>query len=109
MSLFEDVGRKVEEFKQQAQNAADDPSHGCRNCKTALYSDYGTCPNCGSDEVVALSDDDGGPSDDDGTDSREADGTDSDDADGADSDETDGTDEATSDPTDGTDSETPDN
>jgi len=57
MSLFENVGRKVEKFKQQAQNAADDPTHGCKDCKTALYSNYKTCPKCGSDQVLALSND----------------------------------------------------
>lgn len=58
MSLFEDVGRKVEEFRQQVRDAEDEEAtYGCADCKAALYADHDRCPECGSENVVPLKND----------------------------------------------------
>lgn len=60
MGLFENLGRKVEKFKQQADEAANsEASHVCENCGESLFSPHETCPNCGSEAVVERERDDG--------------------------------------------------
>ncbi|MDT3434071.1 hypothetical protein [Haloarcula sp. 1CSR25-25] len=55
MSLFNDLGRKVEELKQEVGNASDDEAtHQCSECEALLYADHDECPECGSTSVVAL-------------------------------------------------------
>ena len=55
MGLFEDLGKKFEEMKQVAESSASrEATHGCRECKTPLYTDYDECPECGSDSVAKL-------------------------------------------------------
>ncbi|GGK59190.1 hypothetical protein GCM10009067_09620 [Haloarcula sebkhae] len=57
MSLFNDLGRKVEELKQEVGNATDDEAtHRCIECDTLLYTDHDECPECGSTSVIPLSD-----------------------------------------------------
>jgi rRNA maturation endonuclease Nob1 len=57
MSLFNDLGRKVEELKQEVGSASDDEAtHRCIECDTLLYTDHDECPECGSTSVIPLSD-----------------------------------------------------
>ncbi len=58
MSLFEDVGRRVERFKQQVTSAADDEAdRECEDCGTLVYTDRSTCPECGGERLELRSDD----------------------------------------------------
>ena len=53
MGLFENLGKKVERFKQQAEDAAsDEANHVCGDCGELLYADRDQCPHCGSEKVV---------------------------------------------------------
>ena len=54
MGLFENLGRKVESFKQDATENASDPSHRCRDCEAEFYTEYETCPDCGGESVTAI-------------------------------------------------------
>jgi len=55
MGFFENLGRKVEQFKRASESAAtEDATHGCRDCGEPLFADRETCPECGSDDVVEL-------------------------------------------------------
>jgi len=52
MGLFENFGRKVEEFKQQAESASRDTAEReCADCGELLYSDRAECPECGSENL----------------------------------------------------------
>jgi rubrerythrin len=53
MSLFRTLGRRAERLKQQVV-AASEATHECAECGTSLEGDLETCPECGSDDVVAL-------------------------------------------------------
>jgi uncharacterized OB-fold protein len=54
MGLFRDLGRRVEEMKRAASDAADETAtHECEDCGATLYTDHETCPECGSEAVVA--------------------------------------------------------
>ena len=55
MGLFNDLGKKFEQMKQEAEAASEqEATHGCTNCKTPLYTDYDECPECGTDSVAKL-------------------------------------------------------
>lgn len=52
MGIFNTLGRKVEEFKQNASNAAEgDADYRCAACDEQLESDHDACPACGEDAV----------------------------------------------------------
>ncbi|SFS00683.1 hypothetical protein SAMN05216559_2392 [Halomicrobium zhouii] len=52
MGLFEKLGREVEEFKQNAKQAAEaEADYRCRDCEAQFHHDYDECPECGSDDV----------------------------------------------------------
>ena len=52
MGIFENLGRKVEQFKQQASDAADEEaSHVCGDCGELIYGYREQCPECGSEDV----------------------------------------------------------
>lgn len=53
MGLFRDLGRRAERLKRQVQSAAD-ASYECADCGRPLEEDAERCPECGSDDVVAL-------------------------------------------------------
>jgi rRNA maturation endonuclease Nob1 len=56
MGLFNRLGRKVEELKQEAEAASErEATHRCEDCETLLYTDHEACPECGADAVTALS------------------------------------------------------
>ncbi len=55
MSLFRDLGKKVEEFKQASDAAADErATHECRDCGERFFADRETCSECGGSDVVAF-------------------------------------------------------
>lgn len=65
MGFFENLGRKVEEFKRTAQEtAAEEATHVCRSCGERFYTNHDDCPECGA-AVVARGNDaaDGADSD----------------------------------------------
>ncbi|MFB6150261.1 MAG: hypothetical protein ABEJ40_00500 [Haloarculaceae archaeon] len=52
MGLFENLGRKVEEFKQQAQEVSESRAIGeCADCGKVLYTEHDECPECGSADL----------------------------------------------------------
>lgn len=54
MGLFEDLGERVERFKQQATDASKESAdYECLACGEPVYTDQGECPNCGSEDVAA--------------------------------------------------------
>jgi uncharacterized protein with PIN domain len=55
MGLFENLGRKVEQFKQDATDSAEAPTHRCLECEQEFFTDYELCPEC-EGAVVAIGD-----------------------------------------------------
>jgi hypothetical protein len=57
MGLFEEVGRRVERFKQRASEAAaEEADYACGACGERLFADADTCPECGAAAVESLDD-----------------------------------------------------
>lgn len=55
MGFFENLGRKVEKFKQNVEeSAAEDDEFACTACGASFTVDYDACPDCGSDAVEPL-------------------------------------------------------
>jgi len=55
MGLFNDLGRRFEKLKKEAESSAsEEATHACRSCETLLYTDHDTCPECESEDVVEL-------------------------------------------------------
>lgn len=55
MGLFEDLGERVERFKQQAADASrEQADYVCRSCEEPVYTSQEECPHCGSEDVVAV-------------------------------------------------------
>ena len=53
MGLFEDLGKKVEQFKQQAESASQKQAdRKCAECETLIYTDREDCPECGSERIL---------------------------------------------------------
>lgn len=53
MSLFREIGRRVERFKQDVEDAArSDGPRKCGECGQPLAEEQATCPNCGADVPV---------------------------------------------------------
>jgi len=70
MGLFEDIGRKVETFKQQASSVSEEQARAkCPECETLVYTDREDCPDCGHDSLLVRKNRAAGP--DDGVDSDE--------------------------------------
>ncbi|GAA0231994.1 hypothetical protein GCM10009000_054170 [Halobacterium noricense] len=56
MSLFKNLGRKVEEFKKTSEAvAAEEANYECENCEKRFYVTKSECPECGG-TVVSLED-----------------------------------------------------
>lgn len=53
MSLFRDLGKRVEKFKKQAEAAAQD-TYECGDCGAEFHTDYDECPECGGDDVMQV-------------------------------------------------------
>jgi uncharacterized OB-fold protein len=52
MGLFENLGRKVGEFTQEAQEASrEEATRECADCGELVYSDRADCPECGGEAV----------------------------------------------------------
>jgi len=57
MGIFNRLGREVEEFKQNAKQAADERhDYRCEACDARFSTAYDECPDCGADAVVAADD-----------------------------------------------------
>lgn len=55
MSLFRNLGERVERFKQAVTDAAEEEAtHECRECGNRLYTERDQCPECGSDRITEL-------------------------------------------------------
>jgi rRNA maturation endonuclease Nob1 len=50
MSLFRDLGKKAEKFKQQMTESTD-ATYQCEACGAEMNAEYEECPECGSDEI----------------------------------------------------------
>ena len=50
MSLFRDLGKRAEWFKQQVTDSTDE-TRECADCGTEMAAEYDECPECGSDAV----------------------------------------------------------
>jgi len=54
MGLFENLGRKVEEFKQEATEASrEQADYRCGDCDAIVYGGRDDCPDCGGENLVA--------------------------------------------------------
>ncbi|MFC6863347.1 hypothetical protein ACFQGE_07720 [Halomicroarcula sp. GCM10025817] len=55
MSLFNRLGKKVEEFKQEAESASrEEATHWCPACEARFYTAHDECPECGHDTVERI-------------------------------------------------------
>ena len=55
MSLFRDLGKRVERFKQQAEETArDNATHECAACGERFHTVRKECSECGSEEIREL-------------------------------------------------------
>lgn len=55
MSLFRNIGRRVERLKREVDDAAEEAaSFECEDCGHRLHADRDECPECGSDDIVEL-------------------------------------------------------
>ena len=56
MGLFRDLGKKVEEFKQASGAAtSEEATHECRDCGERFFAAREACSECGSSDVVSVS------------------------------------------------------
>ena len=79
MGLFEDIGRKVETFKQQAESVSQGRARAkCPECDTLVYTDREDCPDCGHDQLLIRKPE---SDEDDDADADEADADEADDGD----------------------------
>ena len=53
MSLFRNLGRRAERFKQAVRSAAD-ATHECADCGARFEGDRERCPECGGENVEAI-------------------------------------------------------
>lgn len=53
MSLFRDLGRRVERFRHDVESAADEEAPlECEACGERVFSEREACPSCGSETIV---------------------------------------------------------
>lgn len=53
MSLFRDLGRRVERFRSELESAADEGApFECEACGERLFAEAEECPSCGSETIV---------------------------------------------------------
>jgi len=54
MGLFNKLGRQVEQFKQDAKEAAEESAvYQCRVCGARFHTEYDECPECGAQEITS--------------------------------------------------------
>ena len=57
MGIFDELGRRVEQFKQEASAVAESgDEYQCRECESRFHVAYEECPECGAEDVVARTD-----------------------------------------------------
>lgn len=55
MGIFNELGRQIEQFKQNAKDAADESAeYQCQACNARFHTEYEECPDCGAQEVTSL-------------------------------------------------------
>jgi hypothetical protein len=90
MGLFENLGRKVEEFKQEATEASrEQASYRCGECGELVYGGRDDCSECGSENLVPRDESDDGD-DEDSPDAETEDSAENDGGDDSDDDSLDG-------------------
>lgn len=53
MGLFRNLGRKVERFKQQAEDASrGEAEYECGDCGKPIHAERERCPHCGNEPVL---------------------------------------------------------
>lgn len=58
MGLFEEAGKRFEQFKQEAASAAEEQAdYACEACDERFYTAQDACPECGADAVVPIESD----------------------------------------------------
>lgn len=57
MGVFRKLGRRVEQFKSEAETAAgENAPFRCEACGARFDEDHERCPDCGAEGTVALDD-----------------------------------------------------
>ncbi|WP_238392175.1 DUF7129 domain-containing putative zinc-binding protein [Halorussus amylolyticus] len=55
MGLFKELGKQVEQFKQDAKSAADEAAaYECAACGARFHTARDDCPDCGADEIRSI-------------------------------------------------------
>lgn len=55
MGFFNKLGRRIGKFEQEARSAAaEDAEWGCASCGSTFGEEPEACPDCGSEQIVAL-------------------------------------------------------
>jgi rRNA maturation endonuclease Nob1 len=55
MGFFNELGRRLGKFEQEARAAAaDDADWGCASCGSTFHEAPDTCPDCGSEQIITL-------------------------------------------------------
>lgn len=55
MGIFNTIGRQIEQFKQNAKEAAEETAeYQCQACNARFHTEYDECPDCGAQDVKAL-------------------------------------------------------
>jgi rubrerythrin len=60
MGLFKKLGRRVEQFKQDAQAATEETTaegsavYHCETCEARFTGPREQCPECGSDDIASV-------------------------------------------------------
>lgn len=54
MGIFNELGRQVERFKQNAKAAAEGSAdYRCEACDARLHTEHEECPECGAADVTS--------------------------------------------------------
>lgn len=55
MGIFNEVGRRVERFRQTAkETAAESAAYECGACEERFHADHDECPECGATAVESV-------------------------------------------------------
>lgn len=55
MGIFNKLGRELEQFKQNAKEAAEETAaYQCQACNARLHTEHDECPDCGAHEVISV-------------------------------------------------------
>lgn len=53
MGVFRKLGRRLEQFKAEAETAADENAYRCEACDARFDEDRERCPECGAEGAIA--------------------------------------------------------